>query len=82
MLCYSYIYYPKAPLCNGSAGSRYPRWRCNGVIMNNSSGDKCCNGREITVRRDSFFNNKKISVRQVMAILLWLVIANEKVQNC
>lgn len=49
--------------------SRYPRWRCNGIIIDHITGERCCNGREITARRDSFFSNKKISVRQVMAIL-------------
>lgn len=49
--------------------SRYPRWRCNGIIIDNITGNRCCNGREITARRESFFSNKKISVRQVMAIL-------------
>ncbi|KAI9468501.1 MAG: hypothetical protein EXX96DRAFT_590851 [Benjaminiella poitrasii] len=58
------IYYGEqtAILCGGDSGSpmyleqsrREARWRCNGIVIDPGTGENCCNGKEQSVRQDSF----------------------------
>lgn len=50
-----------------------PRWRCNGRL-NPLTGLRCCNGRTVSHRADSFFSNRKVKVEDVLLVLyLWAV---------
>ncbi|KAG1136296.1 hypothetical protein G6F38_012161 [Rhizopus arrhizus] len=63
--------------CNGAEGSimylertgSIPRWRCNGVIINQETGEKCCNGRQIAVRNASFFAHRNLPSYDTLSIL-------------
>ncbi|KAG1136329.1 hypothetical protein G6F37_012182 [Rhizopus arrhizus] len=63
--------------CNGAEGSimylertgSIPRWRCNGIIINQETGEKCCNGRQITVRNASFFAHRNLPSYDTLSIL-------------
>ena len=37
-----------------------PRWRCNGIIVSQETGEKCCNGRQIAIRNASFFTHRNL----------------------
>ncbi|KAG1457982.1 hypothetical protein G6F57_014785 [Rhizopus arrhizus] len=64
------IYYGSntAYRCNGAEGS-IPRWRCNGIITNQETGEKCCNGRQIAVRNASFFSHRNLPTYDTLSIL-------------
>ncbi|EIE82405.1 hypothetical protein RO3G_07110 [Rhizopus delemar RA 99-880] len=63
--------------CNGDEGSvmyleqtgSVPRWRCNGIIVNQETGEKCCNGRQVAVRNASFFSNRSLPAYDALSIL-------------
>ncbi|KAG1147461.1 hypothetical protein G6F37_008807 [Rhizopus arrhizus] len=63
--------------CNGVEGSimflkqtgSIPRWRCNGIIVNQETGEKCCNGRQIAVRNASFFSHRNLPTYDTLSIL-------------
>ncbi|KAG0936683.1 hypothetical protein G6F57_006671 [Rhizopus arrhizus] len=63
--------------CNGAEGSimyleqtgSIPRWRCNGIITNQETGEKCCNGRQIAVRNASFFAHRNLPSYDTLSIL-------------
>ncbi|KAG0929029.1 hypothetical protein G6F29_010856 [Rhizopus arrhizus] len=46
-----------------------PRWRCNGIIVNQETGEKCCNGRQIAVRNASFFAHRNLPSYDTLSIL-------------
>lgn len=48
---------------------RYPRWRCNGRIIDRETREKCCNGKEMTAKKNSFFENRKLNEAEVMRFL-------------
>lgn len=56
-----------------SNGNRGYAWRCNGVITNYETGERCCNGTTRSSKLASFFYRKKIPCAQVLLILyFWL----------
>ena len=34
--------------------------RCNGIIINQETGEKCCNRRQIAIRNASFFTHRNL----------------------
>ncbi|CAO3692529.1 unnamed protein product [Rhizopus microsporus] len=56
-----------------SNGNRGYAWRCNGVITNYETGERCCYGTTRPSKLASFFYRKKIPCAQVLLILyFWL----------
>lgn len=61
-------------LCNEVSGSRMyfessrnpPRWRCNGVLVD---GVRCCNGKTLSYRTDSFFSHHHTPKEIVLEVL-------------
>ncbi|KAG0781321.1 hypothetical protein G6F57_012243 [Rhizopus arrhizus] len=46
-----------------------PRWRCNGIIINQETGEKCRNGRQIAIRNASFFTHRNLPSYETLSIL-------------
>ena len=60
-------------LCGGDSGSRmyfdegrYPPWQCNGRIIDRVTCEKCCDGKETTAKKNSFFEGRKLNEAEVM----------------
>ncbi|OBZ81182.1 hypothetical protein A0J61_10770 [Choanephora cucurbitarum] len=48
---------------------RYPRWRCNGLIIARITREKCCNGKEMAAKKNSFFEGRRLNEAEVMRFL-------------
>ncbi|KAG1398570.1 hypothetical protein G6F58_011295 [Rhizopus delemar] len=46
-----------------------PRWRYNGIIINQETDEKCCNGRQAAVRNASFFAHRNLPSYDTLSIL-------------
>ncbi|KAG1139135.1 hypothetical protein G6F37_013041 [Rhizopus arrhizus] len=44
-------------------------WRCNDMIVNQETGEKCCNGRQIAVRNASLFSHRNLPTYDTLSIL-------------
>ncbi|KAI9325990.1 hypothetical protein BD770DRAFT_450072 [Pilaira anomala] len=69
-------------LCNGVSGSQMYldssnpnriRWRCNGIV-DQVTGNRCCNGRTKSYRVDSFFSGRRAATEDVMLVLYFWAI--------
>lgn len=43
-------------------------WKCAG-ILDMETGQRCCNGKTLSIRYGSFFYNRKLPVRETLSIL-------------